>query len=82
VIVKQEDGAGLHTDSTYLKGMKREFDRRDWLLFNQPSQSPVTNVHDACIFPMMSKAVTRRVSAKNIFLQKTKFQVSKLTLSG
>ena len=58
IIVKQEDGAGLHMDSTYLKEMKREFDKRDWLLFNQPSQSPATNVHDACIFPMMSKAVS------------------------
>ena len=28
------------------------------ILFNQPSQSPVTNAHDACIFPMMSKAVS------------------------
>jgi hypothetical protein len=29
------------------------------LIFNQPSQSPITNVHDACIFPIMSKAVSR-----------------------
>ena len=59
IIVKQEDGAGLHTDSTYLRKMKREFNQRGWLLFNQPSQSPVTNVHDACIFPMMSKMVSK-----------------------
>ena len=57
-IVKQEDGAGLHTNKTYLSGMEEEFRRRDWLLFNQPSQSPITNVHDACIFPMMSKMVS------------------------
>ena len=31
---------------------------RKWLLFNQPSQSAVTNVHDACIFPMLSKCVS------------------------
>jgi hypothetical protein len=33
--------------------------RKTGLIFNQPSQSPITNVHDACIFPMMSKAVSR-----------------------
>ena len=57
--IKQEDGAGLHTDKTYLNQMKNEFMSRDWLLFNQPSQSPITNVHDACIFPMMSKMVSK-----------------------
>jgi hypothetical protein len=38
--------------------MQNEFNQRDWLLFNQPSQSPITNVHNACIFPMMSKSVS------------------------
>ena len=59
VIIRQEDGAGPHNDKCYLRRMKRSFQKRDWLLFNQPSQSPVTNVHDACIFPMMSKAVSK-----------------------
>ena len=59
VIVKQEDGAGPHNDRTYLSEMRREFSSRGWILFNQPSQSPITNVHDACIFPMLSKAVSR-----------------------
>jgi hypothetical protein len=58
-IVKQEDGAGLHTNKRYIQTMQDKFNKRDWLLFNQPSQSPITNVHDACIFPMMSKAVSR-----------------------
>ena len=58
VIVKQEDGAGLHQDKTYLSTMRDMFEERGWLLFNQPSQSPVTNVHDACVFPMMSKKVS------------------------
>ena len=40
--------------------MNRLFKERGWIIFNQPSQSPVTNVHDACIFPMMSKAVSER----------------------
>ena len=57
-IVKQEDGAGLHTDRTYLNTMDDLFRVKDWLIYNQPSQSPVTNIHDACIFPMMSKAVS------------------------
>lgn len=57
-IVKQEDGASLHQCKTYLKEMSWLFEERDWLLFNQPSQSPITNVHNACVFPMMSKAVS------------------------
>ena len=58
-IVMQEDGAGLHTNATYLKGKRALFDDRDWLIFNQPSQSPTLNVHDFTIFPAMSKAVSR-----------------------
>ena len=42
VIEKLEDGAGLHQDGTYLKEMNKIFDEKGWLLFNQPSQSPVT----------------------------------------
>ena len=60
IVLKQEDGAGLHTDKTYLREMKEEFwVKRKWLLFNQSSQSPTFNVHDMCIFPMLSKAVSR-----------------------
>ena len=59
IIVKQEDSAGPHQDSTYLKEMNKIFYEKGWILFIQPSQSPMTNVHDACIFPMMSKAVSR-----------------------
>ena len=60
IVLKQEDGAGLHTDKTYLRGMKDEFwTKREWVLFNQSSQSPTFNVHDMCIFPMLSKAVSR-----------------------
>ena len=39
--------------------MKKTFDEKGWIIFNQPPQSPITNVHDACIFPMMSKKVSR-----------------------
>ena len=55
----QEDGAGLHTDKTYLAGKRALFAERDWLIFNQPSQSPTLNVHDFTIFPAMSKSVSR-----------------------
>ena len=59
IIVKQEDSAGAHTCKKYIREMNREFERRDWIHFNQPPQSPITNVHDACIFPMMSKCVSK-----------------------
>ena len=38
--------------------MVQLFEERNWLLFNQPSQSPITNVYNACDFPIMSKAVS------------------------
>lgn len=59
IIVKQEDRAGLHQAREYERRMEEEFRKRDWIMFHQPPQSPVTNVHDACIFPMMSKAVSQ-----------------------
>ena len=62
IIVKQEDSAGLHQDKTYVARMEAIFKERDWILFNQPSQSLVTNVHDSCIFPMMSKYVSNHAS--------------------
>ena len=66
VLVKQEDGAGTHQDKKYVKEMDRLWhDELGGIIFNQPSQSPVTNVHDACIFPMMSKCVSR--DQANIF---------------
>ena len=56
--MKQEDGTGLHRDRTYLGKMGKLFTERDWLLFNQPGQSSVRNVHDACVFSIMSKTVS------------------------
>ena len=58
-IVKQEDSAGPHQDAKYKSEINEEFAKREWLLFNQPSQSPVINVHNTCIFPMMSKEVSK-----------------------
>ena len=60
LFLKQEDGVGLHNDKTNLKEMHNDFwNKREWLLLNQSSQSPMFNVHDQCVFPMLSKAVSR-----------------------
>ena len=61
-IIFQEDGTRLHTDLTYLKGGLKRFAGRDWLIFNQASQSPTLNVHNFTIFAVMSKAVSREQS--------------------
>lgn len=58
VLVHQMDSAGLHNDKKLNDGLEKYHRDRGWLAFRQPSQSPVTNIHDACIFPMMSKAVS------------------------
>eukprot|EP00957_Ditylum_brightwellii_P000407 31534-Ditylum_brightwellii.AAC.1 len=58
IIVKQEDNAGLHQDQTYVDTMKDEFDQREWLLFNQASNSLDCITQDACTFPVMSKQVS------------------------
>ena len=33
-VVYQEDGAGLHQDKTYIREKKKEFEKRDWIIFN------------------------------------------------
>ena len=58
-VVFQEDNAGLHNDKIYNIGKKALFDAGGHILFNQPPQSPTTNVHDFTIFPMMSKRCSR-----------------------
>ena len=63
IIIKQEDGAGAHNDKRYLREMENIFAQKQWILFNQPPQSPITNVHDACIFPMLSKKVSAEQAA-------------------
>lgn len=57
-IVNQEDGNWLHHDKTHQKETQSLFAERDWLIFNQLSQPLITNVHDACVFQMTSKAVS------------------------
>ena len=58
IIVKQEDGTGLHQDKIYVRTMNDLFHQKGWIIFNQPSRSQVRNVHNTCIFPMMSKKVS------------------------
>lgn len=59
VLVHQMDGAGVHNDKTFNDWLNTYQNERGWLSFRQPSQSPITNVHDACVFPMMSRAVSK-----------------------
>jgi len=46
--------------------MARLFEERDWLLFNQPSQSPITNVHNACVFPSSHLVCLCRAQANRV----------------
>ena len=39
--------------------IKREFDEHGWLFAQQPSQSPLTNIKDCCLFPALSKLVLK-----------------------
>lgn len=58
-IVKfQFDGAGPHNDKELLKFLRDEFAKRGWIFKFQPSQCPILNVSDACIFPSLSKTVS------------------------
>jgi hypothetical protein len=61
----QMDGAGPHTDKRLLDGINSAFHERGWILIFQPSNSPLTNIKDYCIFPAMSKAVTAKQGLKN-----------------
>jgi hypothetical protein len=42
-----------------------EFYKRGWILEFQPSNPPLTNIKDYCIFPAMSKSVTAMQGLKN-----------------
>ena len=59
VVVRfQWDGAGPHRDNKLVNYLDSEFRTRNWILVPQPSQSPLTNTKDPCIFPSLSKKVT------------------------
>jgi hypothetical protein len=56
----QMDGAGPHQDTRLKEYLELEFAQRGWILIFQPSKnSPLTNIKDACIFPALSKHVSR-----------------------
>ncbi len=55
----QIDGAGCHTDKKFQAYLEGYMNRNGWIFAFQPSQSPITNVHDSCIFPSLSKRVTK-----------------------
>ena len=58
-VVYQMDGAGCHTDSKFEIYLKSFMQRNGWVYFKHPSQSPATNVLDACVFPSLSKRITQ-----------------------
>ena len=57
-MVNQGDRTGPHCCKVYKEEISKYFHQREWLIFNQPPQSPVANVKDACLFLMWSKAVS------------------------
>ena len=59
------DGAGPHTHQQLATYLGDEFSRRGWIYGHQPSQSPVTNIHDQCIFPSMSKHVSTESAVRH-----------------
>ena len=58
IIRYQWDGAGPHNDKTLLAYLRSEFNRRGWIFDFQASKMPILNVHDACVFPHLSKKVS------------------------
>ena len=54
----QWDGAGPHVNKELTTYLDSEFTSRGWMFVPQPSQSPLTNTKDACIFPALSRRVT------------------------
>jgi hypothetical protein len=54
VVRYQKDSAGPHTDGALNDFFTEEFQKRNWLLKFQPSNSPVCNIKDDC-FPCAFK---------------------------
>ena len=65
VIRYQWDGAGPHVKDELLQYIDKEFQERGWLFIKQPSQLPLTNINDCCIFPAMSKRVSAEQGVLN-----------------
>lgn len=58
IIRFQWDGAGPHNEAVLLKFLNSEFGKRGWIFDFQASKLPILNVHDACVFPALSKIVS------------------------
>ena len=54
----QWDNASPHTSNELKQWLEATFNIKGWLLTPQPSNSPLTNVQDCCLFPSMAKLVT------------------------
>jgi hypothetical protein len=61
----QWDLAGPHQDKRLNKFLQYKFSKRGWLFVCQPSQSPLTTIKDACIFPAFSKKVSKEQQFSN-----------------
>ena len=61
----QWDGAGPHTSNELKSYINAEFKERGWLFVQQPSQSPLTNIKDCCLFPALSKMVSAQQGLTN-----------------
>ena len=55
----QKDNAGPHCDGALNDFLNKEFQKRGWIIKFQPSNTPISNVKDDCIFPAVSKHVSR-----------------------
>ena len=65
VVLEQSDNAGPHCEARLTAFLKSEYERRGWYLAPQPANSPITNVMDDCIFPAISKRVSREQGISN-----------------
>ena len=58
IVRYQMDGAGPHQDTTLNNFLEEALTKRRWILKFQPSNLPITNVKDDCVFPALSKHVS------------------------
>ena len=50
---------GPYQNKTLKKLSVNEFERRCWIWDFQPSQNPITNINDACLFPSLINHITQ-----------------------
>ncbi len=59
IIRDQMDSAGPHKDQKLNNFLEEKYDERGWQIVFQPSNSPITNVKDDCVFPALSRHVSQ-----------------------